>query len=344
MQCTSALSSGFPILQGNAEALDFRWDWKTKHRLISYFLSNTFAKNYRNRIVYVKITASQRWDVFKTHSVCAMRFRVKRFPTVYKAVRLNALTSCVAFIALSAYKRTHAAIEVIVWIKVKPEHLYNACVCILVPTMWHCWQRITRFYLSHTRLILVVKWAIPAFTAPLPRRASPHIHGHSFFIPLSAGGWDDVDGMSTSCWLSQNKLDWTYSYFDLCWHACSAVTTMSNRHRFGLLTTVRYVSKKLVLLWTNRNKCSYYTFRMRHSRGEMYSGHGRLCVCLSLAAFPHYCTDPDVTWNGRRCYYGCALLSRFTISGRVSLLWHQSAKREMSASACTPSMPGLFML
>jgi len=34
----------------------------------------------------------------------------------------------------------------------------------------------------------------------------------------------------------------------------------------------------------------------------MYSGHGRLCVCLSLAAFPHYCTDPDVGWgNGRGC-------------------------------------------
>jgi len=40
----------------------------------------------------------------------------------------------------------------------------------------------------------------------------------------------------------------------------------------------------------------------------MYSGHGRLskcvCVCvsvyLSIAAFPHQCTDPDVTWaNGR---------------------------------------------
>jgi len=35
----------------------------------------------------------------------------------------------------------------------------------------------------------------------------------------------------------------------------------------------------------------------QHSRGEMYIGHGRLCLCgcLSLAAFPHYCTDPDVT-------------------------------------------------
>jgi len=32
----------------------------------------------------------------------------------------------------------------------------------------------------------------------------------------------------------------------------------------------------------------------------MYSGHGRLCACLSLAAFPHYCTDPNVTWGNRR--------------------------------------------
>ena len=60
---TTALSSGFPLSQGNADALD-RWGGKTKHRLISYFLSKTSAKNYRNRIVYVKIIACQRWDVF----------------------------------------------------------------------------------------------------------------------------------------------------------------------------------------------------------------------------------------------------------------------------------------
>jgi len=36
------------------------------HRLISYFLT---AKNYCNRIVYVKIIASQRWDIFLRHSV-----------------------------------------------------------------------------------------------------------------------------------------------------------------------------------------------------------------------------------------------------------------------------------
>jgi len=43
-KCTGALSSGFPILQGNAEALD-RSNGKTKHRMISYFLSNISAKN-----------------------------------------------------------------------------------------------------------------------------------------------------------------------------------------------------------------------------------------------------------------------------------------------------------
>ena len=68
-QCTSALCSGFPISQGNAEALK-KWGGKTKHRMISYFLCNTSTKNYRNRIVYVKTRASQMWDVFETRCIC----------------------------------------------------------------------------------------------------------------------------------------------------------------------------------------------------------------------------------------------------------------------------------
>jgi len=40
-----------------------------KHHLISYFLSNISAKSCHNRIVYVKIIASRRWDVFLRHSV-----------------------------------------------------------------------------------------------------------------------------------------------------------------------------------------------------------------------------------------------------------------------------------
>jgi len=48
------------------------------------------------------------------------------------------------------------------------------------------------------------------------------------------------------------------------------------------------------------------TFRVSRRRREMYCGHTRLCVCvsvcLSAAACPHYCTDQDVTWgSGRRC-------------------------------------------
>ena len=59
----------------------------------------------------------------------------------------------------------------------------------------------------------------------------------------------------------------------------------------------------------------------------MYIGRGRLCVCLSvcvcvsLAAFPHYCRDPDVTWGkGRGCPLVNALLGRFAIRAQVSLL------------------------
>jgi len=35
----------------------------------------------------------------------------------------------------------------------------------------------------------------------------------------------------------------------------------------------------------------------------------------------------------------CALLGRFAIGTRVSLLWQHNAEREMWASACSRSMP-----
>ena len=67
--CTSALSFGFPISQGNAEAPE-RWGGKPKclSSDLFFFLSNTSAKSYRNRIVCVNTTciASQMWDVFET--------------------------------------------------------------------------------------------------------------------------------------------------------------------------------------------------------------------------------------------------------------------------------------
>jgi len=43
-------------------------------------------------------------------------------------------------------------------------------------------------------------------------------------------------------------------------------------------------------------------FCVRRCRGKKYIDHGQLCVDLSLAAFPHYCMDPDASWgNDRVC-------------------------------------------
>jgi len=51
---------------------------------------------------------------------------------------------------------------------------------------------------------------------------------------------------------------------------------------------------------------SIVTFRVSRRPREMYCGHARLRVCLSVclsaAVGPHGCTDPDVTWgSGRGC-------------------------------------------
>ena len=72
---------------------------------------------------------------------------------------------------------------------------------------------------------------------------------------------------------------------------------------------------------------SHIHYISRESRREMYTGHGRLCVCLcvcvcvclSIAAFPYYCTDPDVSW-GNRVPSSCALLGGFAVGAWVSLL------------------------
>jgi len=48
-----------------------------------------------------------------------------------------------------------------------------------------------------------------------------------------------------------------------------------------------------------------------------------------------------VEWSGVHSSF--ALLGGFAIGARVSLLQQQSAEREMSASACTRSMPGFII-
>jgi len=69
-----------------------------------------------------------------------------------------------------------------------------------------------------------------------------------------------------------------------------------------------------------------------------------LCVCVCIAAFSHYYTYPDVTWGMVGVPSSCALMGGFAIGERGSLLWQHSAEREMSASACTPSMTGFALV
>ena len=63
-----------------------------------------------------------------------------------------------------------------------------------------------------------------------------------------------------------------------------------------------------------RAKLSIITFCVSRRRRKMYCGHVRLClsvcvcVCLSAAVCPHYCTDPDVTWRSGR---GCPLVVQY---------------------------------
>jgi len=52
---------------------------------------------------------------------------------------------------------------------------------------------------------------------------------------------------------------------------------------------------RLTAFCTQGPSSPFITFRVSRRRREMYTGHARLCVCLSAAACPHYRTDPDVT-------------------------------------------------
>jgi len=73
------------------------------------------------------------------------------------------------------------------------------------------------------------------------------------------------------------------------------------QHIRGSLAILRYIHSLTYLL-----TYLLVTFRVSRRRREIYCGHARmcvcLCVCLSAAACPHYCTDPDVTWeSGSGC-------------------------------------------
>ena len=63
-------------------------------------------------------------------------------------------------------------------------------------------------------------------------------------------------------------------------------------------------------------------------------------VCLSVATCPHYCTDPDVTWGVVGLARSCALLGGSCNRCTGFAATTTQCEREMSASACTRSMPG----
>jgi len=67
-----------------------------------------------------------------------------------------------------------------------------------------------------------------------------------------------------------------------------------------------------------------------------------MSVCLSFAAFPYYCTDPDVTsGNGAGLWVpsSCALLGGFAIGAWPAFLWQHSVEHKMSVNDCTRSTP-----
>jgi len=63
------------------------------------------------------------------------------------------------------------------------------------------------------------------------------------------------------------------------------------------------VLMSLHLLYLFVSECVVVAFCMRCSRGKMYAGHGRLCVCLSVPChIPTLLHRLDVTWgNGTGC-------------------------------------------
>ena len=69
-------------------------------------------------------------------------------------------------------------------------------------------------------------------------------------------------------------------------------------------------------------------------------------VCLSVCPRPHAHTTVQTLMSLGGMVWGapsCALLGGFAMGAWASLLWQHSAERIVSVSACTRSMPYLFI-
>ena len=52
-----------------------------------------------------------------------------------------------------------------------------------------------------------------------------------------------------------------------------------------------------------------------------------MCVSVSLAAFRHYCTDPDVSWGMEGAAHSCALFGGFAIGVHESIAANAKCQR-----------------
>ena len=102
--------------------------------------------------------------------------------------------------------------------------------------------------------------------------------------------------LSTYCYRPCRQVRCVFISFD----AVAVAPIHDPQYNYNFDSTISVVRKN------DTQKGYIITFCVTRRRRKMYCGHPRLrvclCVCLSAAACPHYCTDPDVTWSsGRRC-------------------------------------------
>jgi len=107
---------------------------------------------------------------------------------------------------------------------------------------------------------------------------------------------------------------------------------------------LKYVRQStLITVYANKNfkPSLHFAWGVAEAKCILITRVCVMSVCLPvLAAFPQYCTDPDISWGMVWVPCSCALLGALAIGTWISLLWQHSAEREMSPSACSRSMPG----
>jgi len=148
-----------------------------------------------------------------------------------------------------------------------------------------------------------------------------------------------IDEWRVSVWLVVVVVCWMIvccCSLPLCNHNCQNLLDMKDNHlNIVVLGSDLLASQLISEIQVSRPAVTCLLhFAWGHRWCEMYIGHACLCVCLSVAAFPHYCTDLDVTWGNDRGTRGCAVLARFAIGAQVSLLWQHTHMQAYSLTYC----------